>query len=256
MVQQLLKDGSRYIATKQTCIPNTAKFDLPEFALCDPTSSARYEIERFIELQFFKGYGAELSEYLPWFVTMSLQSGLTAASGFALAVDKTPFFLERYLRVPIEQALSDQLKSSVSRVRIAEVGNLAGSGVESGSIGSSRLLYIVLASTLAAAGLEWMVFTATAPLLHSLARLGLKPIDIGPASQLSLDEAERGRWGSYYEHNPRVIAAPLVSARESIRNRAVFASIQGHYSGVIEAMALELTGRHPSSRRYHSSESL
>ena len=216
-------------------------FDAPRFSLCTEGSARRLAVERFIEHQFFRSYGAILREYLPYLIFMETQTGMAAASGFALAVEKNPLFLERYLGASVEDVLSERVGSVVRRNQIAEVGNLAGSTFGAQHIGSSRLLYIILASTLASAGLEWMVFTATTPLLNSLKRLGLSPVDLGAASELSLAPSERQRWGSYYDHGPRVAAAPLSNASESIRSRAQFAAIQEHYGEVILAMARQVS---------------
>ena len=59
--------------------------------------------------------------------------------------------------------------------------------------------------------------------------------------KVGLDDAERSRWGSYYEHQPRVVAAPLSSANESIRERTQFAAIREHYASTIADMARHLT---------------
>ena len=90
-------------------------------------------------------------------------------------------------------------------------------------------------------GIEWMVFTATRPLLISLQRLGLKHCLLGDADESFLDDSERSNWGSYYEHQPRVVAAPLSSASESIRERTQFAAIREHYANTIADMASYLT---------------
>ena len=135
--------------------------------------TGREETERFIGQQFFKSYGARLSEYMPWLIAMSNQGVLSASAGVALAADKNPLFLERYLPSSVEELISQRCSMPIARGKIAEVGNLAGSSFGSEHIGSSRLLYIVLASVLAERGIDWMVFTATRPLLISLQRLGL-----------------------------------------------------------------------------------
>ena len=172
---------------------------------------------------------------------MRQQGQLSACAGVAFAVDKNPLFLERYLLSSIESLVSKNCGMPITRGQIAEVGNLAGSTFGVGHVGSSRLLYIVLASVLEEIGIEWMVFTATRPLLISLQRLGLKHCMLGDADESFLDDAERSRWGSYYEHQPRVVAAPLSSANESIRERTQFAAIREHYASTIADMARHLT---------------
>jgi hypothetical protein len=220
---------------------NAKSFALPTFALLAPAAAAREEAEAFVAKRFFTSYGARHSEYLPWFTTMHHQGEMTAAAGIALAFDRNPLYLERYLASSIEQSVSKATGHCVARDQIAEVGNLAGASFGGEHIGSSRLLYIVLASVLERARIDWMVFTATRPLLASLKRLGLAPIDLGAATDSCLDPIERHNWGSYYEHEPRVVAAPLASANQSIEARGQFAAIRAHYQTEIMAMARELS---------------
>ena len=217
------------------------RFELPAFSLYASGQIGREGTERFIDQQFFKSYGAQHSEYMPWLISMRQQGQLSACAGVAIAADKNPLFLERYLPSSIESLVSKNCGMPITRGQIAEVGSLAGSSFGGGHVGSSRLLYIVLASILEEIGIEWMVFTATRPLLISLQRLGLKHCMLGDADESFLDDAERSRWGSYYEHQPRVVAAPLSSANESIRERTQFAAIREHYASTIADMARHLT---------------
>ena len=229
---------SQPVASASEGLPSPKiSFELPAFSLFASGQIGREETERFIDQQFFKSYGAQHSEYMPWLISMRQQGQLSACAGVAFAVDKNPLFLERYLPSSIETFLSESCGLSINRGQIVEVGNLAGSSFGGEHIGSSRLLYIVLASVLEEIGIEWMVFTATRPLLIRLQRLGLKHCVLGDADESFLDDAERSRWGSYYEHQPRVVAAPLSSPNESIRERTQFAAIREHYASTIADMA-------------------
>ena len=233
---------SQPIASESEGLPSPKiRFELPAFSLYASGQIGREGTERFIDQQFFKSYGAQHSEYMPWLISMRQQGQLSACAGVAIAADKNPLFLERYLPSSIESLVSKNCGMPITRGQIAEVGSLAGSSFGGGHVGSSRLLYIVLASILEEIGIEWMVFTATRPLLISLQRLGLKHCMLGDADESFLDDAERSRWGSYYEHQPRVVAAPLSSANESIRERTQFAAIREHYASTIADMARHLT---------------
>ena len=233
---------SQHIASENEGLLSTKiRFELPAFSLYASGQIGREGTERFIDQQFFKSYGAQYSEYMPWLISMRRQGQLSACAGVAIAADKNPLFLERYLPSSIESLVSKNCGMPITRGQIAEVGSLAGSSFGGGHVGSSRLLYIVLASVLEEIGIEWMVFTATRPLLISLQRLGLKHCMLGDADESFLDDAERSRWGSYYEHQPRVVAAPLSSANESIRERTQFAAIREHYASTIADMARHLT---------------
>lgn len=233
----------------QAALSSTRSVELPAFSLFSAGQIGREATERFIDQQFFKSYGAQHSEYMPWLLSMSQQGAISACAGIALAEDKCPLFLERYLPASIETLVSECSGISITRAQIAEVGNLAGSSFCGEHIGSSRLLYIVLASVLEELGIQWMVFTGTGPLLNSLQRLGLEYCVLGHADDSSLDETERKLWGSYYQYQPRVVVAPLISANESIRKRAQFASIRQHYVGEIAAMTYRLAKNAEPSRQ-------
>ena len=186
---------SQPVASASEGLPSPKiSFELPAFSLFASGQIGREETERFIDQQFFKSYGAQHSEYMPLLISMRQQGRLSSCAGAAFAVDKNPLFLERYLPSSIETLLSESCGLSINRGQIAEVGNLAGSSFGGEHIGSSRLLYIVLASVLEEIGIEWMVFTATRPLLVSLQRLGLKHCMLGDADESFLDDAERSRW--------------------------------------------------------------
>jgi len=233
--------SARPIVSKVHDVPSQkVSADLPVFSLFSAGQRGRDDIESFIDQQFFESYGARHSEYMPWLIALSHQGRLSTCAGVAFAVDKNPLFLERYLPSSVEMLMSERFGVAITRGQIAEVGNLAGSSFCGEHIGSSRLFYIVLASVLQELGIQWMVFTATGPLLRSLQRLGLSHSVLGDADESFLDEAERDRWGSYYEYQPRVVAAPLSSANESIRQRALFASIKQYYAGSIAVMTDQL----------------
>ncbi len=218
----------------------SAAHPLPSFSLLVQDSLGRKAAEKFIEQQFFKSYGARHSEYMPCFITMQGRSAISAAAGCALAAEKDPLFLERYLSAPVQDLLSERMNANIERAQIAEVGNLAGSRFGTDQVGSSRLLYIVLASMLEAADIEWMVFTATAPLLRSLRRLGLEHVELAEASDKSLEADERESWGTYYEHGPKVVAASLKSVRQSIQDSPQFAAIKQYYADDIAVMTAQL----------------
>ena len=239
-IERVESQGLPGSLSKRAGQTNAKSFALPSFALLSPAAVEREAAEAFVAQRFYSSYGARHSEYLPWFITMHYHDALSAAAGIAMAADRNPLFLERYLPLSVDQSISAATGNRVMRGQIAEVGNLAGASFGGERSGSSRLLYIVLASVLEYANIDWMVFTATRPLLFSLKRLGLAPVDLGAATGSCLDQIERQNWGSYYEHEPRVVAAPLASANQSIEARAQFASIRAHYQAEIESMAQEL----------------
>jgi hypothetical protein len=58
-------------------------------------------------------------------------------------------------------------------------------------------------------GRTWIVFTATDTVRGLLARLGAPLYEIAPASARRAPNEDH--WGSYYQHDPRVMAGYLPS---------------------------------------------
>ena len=80
----------------------------------------------------------------------------------------------------------------------------------------SSLHFYLIAEMLVNLGFEWCIFTATDPLHAMMARLGLEPHIIAQAAQNKVPYA-KSTWGSYYEHQPRVLAGNLQKGLERLR---------------------------------------
>jgi hypothetical protein len=138
---------------------------------------------------------------MPTLMGLSDEIGsLQAVLGFRHA-NHNPLFLEYYLDRPVEQILADKLKAPVDRSRLVEVGNLAVS-----TSGGGRWLITALTAYLSTIGSEWALFTIGPVLHNAFTRLGLELIDITEARLDALPVEEQGRWGSYYDQKPRVMA--------------------------------------------------
>jgi len=208
----------------------------PKFDLVSAKSSNRDQVERYVEQQFESIYGAKLTEFLPIFLTLSCADQLSATTGICLGCDSQKFFLEQYLDQPIESELRKIFDEESNRRNVAEIGNLVAT-----SRGASRLMLIVLASVLSQAGYDWMVFTATKPLLHSLHKLGLEIHVIAEAKPARLEKNSTADWGSYYENQPQVVAGRLSSARQIVVDRSLFTLVQGFYKQKIDSLAAKIT---------------
>jgi len=112
-------------------------------------------------------------------------------------------FLERYLSASVDTLLAMHADAPPVRERIAEVGHLAAS-----RNGEGRRLIQLLAPHLADEGFEWVVGTVTKELRKMLLRLGIVPLTLGAADPAALGD-EATQWGSYYEHQPVVLAGQL-----------------------------------------------
>lgn len=180
-----------------------------------PTSVGRAEVERFVRRVYRQHYGADVRRFAPTLVGLHNDAGeLVAAAGYRSAA-QGPLFLERYLASPVEALLGDAVPS---RARIAEVGHLA-----TDRAGEGRRLVMLLGPHLAGEGFDWVVSTITLGLRQLFGRLGLAPLTLGRADPSRLGD-EAAAWGSYYDHQPLVLAGRLDAALAQLARRRGVAS--------------------------------
>lgn len=208
---------------------------IPKFDLIHEKSPLRMDVEQYIGQKFESSYGASLAQFLPLFLTLRCSGNLSASAGITLGYATEKFFLEQYLDAPIEKELEQLCGEAVRREKLAEIGNLVAT-----TLGASRLMFIILASILNQAGYEWMVFTATKPLLRSLQKMGFETQVIARAKPARLDTNSNADWGSYYDNQPQVVAGRLSNAQEAVEARNLFNLVQNFYKSEIEAKALEV----------------
>lgn len=177
----------------------------PEFTLHGIGDPRRGAVEDFISEVYARRYAAKVPHFAPVLVGLREGGELLAAAGYRSAA-REPLFLERYLPSPIEAMLAANADTHASREQIVEVGHLAANRG-----GEGRRLIQVLAPHLAAEGFEWVVGTVTQELRPMLVRLGVAPLTLGAADPALLGE-EAALWGSYYEHQPVVLATHLKRA--------------------------------------------
>jgi hypothetical protein len=170
------------------------------------------QAKNFIRQRFAEVYGAHIAYFLPQLLTLRDDNQqIHAALGLNRAADRH-LFLERYLELPIEEALSPYLDSKPRRHGIVEVGNLAVA-----DRGASRSLIAALSAYLFAHKLQWAVFTIGPLLINSFRRLGIDLIDLGPANIDCLSLEEQADWGNYYEHGPRVMVTSVSQTYQSLK---------------------------------------
>jgi hypothetical protein len=168
------------------------------------THPQRTSFEHFIAARFHRAYGARVAHFSPHL--LGVRDALArwqASSGYTPAGGR-PLFLEQYLDRPIQDSLAGGIGRPVAREGIVEVGNLAAV-----SAGMARTLIPLLARHLHRLGYEWVVFTATRELRNSFRRLGLNPLRLARADPARLPDGG-ANWGSYYEHDPLVMAGRIV----------------------------------------------
>ncbi|MFB4204846.1 hypothetical protein KBTX_03017 [wastewater metagenome] len=170
----------------------------------------RGELESFIARVFARTCGARVTNFFPTLLAFSQEHRLAGVVGVRSA-SGARLFLEHYLDVPAEQAVSACIARQVDRNEVVEVGNLALSAP-----GQARWIIAVTTAFLAAAGFHWVVFTAAAPLFNAFRRLGLRPIRVADADPERLPD--RGTtWGRYYEAAPQVYAGDVRAGMGKLR---------------------------------------
>ncbi|PYB80942.1 thermostable hemolysin [Pseudomonas sp. LB-090624] len=176
----------------------------------------RDELEHFIHRCFADVHHADVHHYLPELLALRDSHGqLIAAAGIRPA-SSGPLFLERYLDVPLESAISHITSLPLGRECMVEVGNLA-----SLSAGSARIMITAVTWLLARRGLQWVAFTGASTLINSFQRLGLVPTLLAPADPARLGEPAE-QWGSYYAQHPQVFVGEIHHGFDLLRTAGVF----------------------------------
>ncbi|MDR7149981.1 hypothetical protein J2W49_001936 [Hydrogenophaga palleronii] len=175
----------------------------------------RPEVEAFIRRVFSARFDARVEHFAPVLVSLSdpMNGRILAAAGYR-AAGEAPLFLENYLHEPVERVLSGIGGNPVVRDGIVEVGHLAAD-----QPGEGRRLIFLLGQHLADEGAQWVVSTLTDALRQLFVRLGITPLALGRADPSRLGAAAAASWGSYYEHEPIVLAGQLPQALKSLARR-------------------------------------
>jgi hypothetical protein len=182
---------------------------LPSIGLHDAGSPQRPDIQTFVIERFKKVYDAKVTQLLPMLMTSWNKEGIEGVLGLRPGLCEK-FFVESYLDRSIEAIVADFNGQPVSRSRIIETGNLAGSR------GSSQLMFIVLTQVLYRSGFHWATFTATAQVNSLLHRLGFNPQIVCEADPTRLEDKGQS-WGSYYANRPCVIIGDVRQGYATLR---------------------------------------
>ncbi|MEZ5665426.1 MAG: thermostable hemolysin [Burkholderiaceae bacterium] len=198
------------------CRTVSPPWDAPSASLdvLGPEDDGRAELEAFIARVYARRYGARVTRFTPCLAGLRdpLSGQWLAAAGYRRA-DEGPLFLERYLDAPVEHLLGGHQGQAVDRHDVVEVGHLAAERP-----GAGRLLIPLLGQHLVAESALWVVSTLTQELRHLFVRMGVTPIALGHADPSAVGD-ELPDWGSYYEHQPVVLAGRLDAALRLMHRR-------------------------------------
>ena len=158
----------------------------------------RSAAEDAIQTLYWKRYNAILATFAPTIVAeLDSTGGIACAAGLRFGYGL--LYLENYLNLPVEQFLELHVADAVSRDRVVEVCHLA-----SPDPGRSLSFVHKLIEMLRAMRTEWAIFTATKLLRSLLQRSGLPMLELARAERARVSDSEM--WGSYFEHDPRIMA--------------------------------------------------
>ena len=171
-------------------------------------------VETFIRRVYARRYGATVPVFMPLLVSLAAPDGeILAAAGYRGAATGA-LFLEHYLREPVEDELTWHAGRPLARREIVEIGHLAAARA-----GAGRRLMLLLGPHLAQRRFRWAVATLTRELRQMLTRMGVAPMVLAPADPQVLGD-DAAHWGSYYQHQPVVVAGEVLPALRRLAQRS------------------------------------
>lgn len=177
-----------------------------------PDTPGREAAQAFIRKVYARRYRAVPHAFAPVLVTLQEGDEVVAAAGYCVA-GASKLFLEQYLDAPIEQVVAARVGEGIARSTIVEVGHLSAARA-----GAGWRLIRWLGPHLAAHGLQWVACTMTHETRRMFLRAGIAPIALGPADPRALGQEAR-QWGTYYQHEPVVVAGHLQQALPRLGRR-------------------------------------
>jgi hypothetical protein len=171
---------------------------LANFSVVTLTDRLRARVEHEIRTTYWERFQARLVRLPRTLIANVSASGtIECAAGVRLSDDD--FFSECYLDLPVEIALQHRFGLPVQRRRIIEVCNLAGR-----KPGRSLPFIASFIAFAESDEFDWVIFTATKSLRTLLERSGLRMTQLARAEHFRVPNPSD--WGTYYEHDPRVMA--------------------------------------------------
>lgn len=196
-------------------------------------SPRRAALERCVANRFARQYGAHIEHFLPLLFSLDIGNRPRAVAGLRSA-RQSRLFLEHYLDLPVEQAVSRAFRIPVDRGQIVEIGNLV-----SVAAGASSILFGLLAMLLDEAGVRWVTCTATPRVREMLDRLDFPSTAICVADPHALGNA-RSAWGSYYDSRPIVIAGDARIAAARVASNLPLGALRRSFGRAFDDIASSL----------------
>lgn len=183
---------------------NLARTDIESSAALNlqPAGHRRDEVLNFIQQQFKACFNAEVQDdTADLYRVTDANNDLVAA--FGVRRDPETFFVRHYTG-DVLNALTSSMGPQVGPDNVMELNHLSA---------ARPVVLCTLAPMIAhyfhAQGVRFMVCCATARMQAFFARKNLAPVKIAPATAVQLPEGQQNAWGTYYEHQPSVVASDL-----------------------------------------------
>ena len=174
----------------------------PKLIVIDAKHSRWQEATDYISQRYAQAFSAHIHTFMPRFMALVDHQKILSLCGIRSA-DEGELFLEQYLDEKADVILSQTYSTPITRDKLIEFGQLA-----SFAKGMSPEHFYLMTRELVAQGYQWCIFTATDPLFSLMKRLGLEPTIITEADPNRICNA-RKIWGTYYEHQPRILVGNL-----------------------------------------------
>jgi hypothetical protein len=213
----------------------------PEFGLHRVGAPQRADVETYIAKVFDQTYGATVSGFAPFLISMSCAGQISAAAGIRPA-GFGPLFLEQYLDAPVENVLSSHYGLPVERQEIFELGNLAALRP-----GVCQLIYLIMAGMVSRTSLNYAVFAGNRQVARGVSKLGFEIATLAPANPARLGEGAAD-WGSYYDSDPQIMTIDLRNSMQLIKKLPLPSIMLNLYDGQITELAAQFNRVHRLSR--------
>lgn len=174
-----------------------------ELKLHGKDSPWRHSIEALVQSEYRRHFNADIREFMPHFLALHDAAGEILAFVGCRGAASESLFLEVYTDKPIEDMIFEQASQSVPRAEIVEIGSLVCRDAR-----AAMALIRALIPFLVTCGFEWVTFTGADTVVRVLRSLNLLPLALCVADRERLGPAQ-SLWGSYYEHDPVVMAGRL-----------------------------------------------
>lgn len=207
----------------------------PIVQLVQRTDPQRSRVEEFIAAGFAAVYQADIQQFMPQLLAVSVRNTLQAVLGVRGGRSEK-LFVEQYLDADISFVLRD-IGIVTSRAQIAEIGNLYAANRH-----YTLLLFVITAYALYQAGFRHLVCCATPQVQHLLSRHGLQlqTLAEGDPARLTGDVSA---WGTYYQSHPMVCHLDLEQAMSLIQAEPKLSQLTQQYWPVsqpqVDGQALE-----------------